>query len=112
MSAKSKTEILEAEVKNISKDISSIVKEHQNYVLEGEDADNFFSAFSFPIETLKESLERQRGLTKKKYSLKDFYQKIKLRKLHQKSIEKLSFAKSELMVSKIDELLIKCKEFL
>ena len=105
MSVNGKIQKLEEKVQSLSQDVDAIVGEHERYRLIDQDAENFFSAFIFPIETLRESLEREHGSARTKYSLKDLRHKFSLGKLHRKTLAELETTQQELRLAKIDGLL-------
>ena len=90
---------LERSVKELSLDLQAITAEHDNYLF----GDNWFTCL--PIETLKESLDRQYGKPRNKPALGDLKHKFGLRKLHEQTKEKLNQVDSELKIAKIDGLL-------
>ena len=101
---------LQRKVNSLSKDIQAIIQEHDTYVLSKDgEAEKFFS-FDLPIETLNDSLLRARGGPRSKYSLKDFYHKIALRRLAEKTKEELDDAERNLRLAKIEVLLDRAKK--
>lgn len=94
-------------VKELDLDIKAISDEHDRYCLKGssEEIMNWFK--SLPIETLRESIDREHKKPRTKYSLRDMKHKFELRKLHDKKTEELYLKKIELNIAKIDLLLSK-----
>jgi len=109
--------LLRNEVIELSKELESIIAEHDSYAVEDVDDLEKVESFleSFPIETLKESLEFEKPPELRKIELKKFslpYLKVKLNLKHQfekKEVE-LNDKKTQLRVALIDELLEKIQK--
>ena len=108
--------VLRNEVIELSQELESLIQEHDSYAVEDVDDLEKVGSFleSFPIETLKESLEFEKPPELRKIELKKFslpYLKVKLNLKHQfekKEIE-LNDKKALLRAALIDELLEKIK---
>lgn len=92
---------LRRSVKELYLDLEAITAEHDNYQF----GDGWFS--SLPIETLKDSLDRQLGKPRQKPALGDLKHKYGLRRLHEQTSNQLLKANSELRIAEIDGLLEK-----
>lgn len=86
-------------------DLKAIRDEYSFYKMNvsDEDAVNWFNCL--PIETLKESIDREKFRPRLKYSLKDMHNNFRLKELHSKKEEELSDALSNLRVAKINSLI-------
>ena len=73
---------LERYCSELKLDIDAIEDEHSFYRMNSSqyEAMNWFDCL--PIETLKESINREKGRPREKYSLKDLYNKFKLERLY------------------------------
>lgn len=85
-------------------DLNAIADEHERYRFGGMAAvESWINCL--PIETLRESVERDHGKPRTKMALGDLKHKFGLRKLHEDYQEKLEQAEIELNVAKIDKVL-------
>lgn len=98
--------LLTKTIKELTLDLQAIVEEHDRYRLNSSSVDDAFGWLnSLPIESLKESLDKDYSNPRSKYSLSDMKHKFALRKLHDQKKEKLEDLKSKLNIAKIDELI-------
>lgn len=100
---------IQRKVNNLNLDLQAIIEEHDRYIPKASDEAIAKWFDSLPIETLKESLDREKHRPREKYSLHDMKHKFALRKLYnQKQIElekeeqKLNLAKIEYLLDKIN----------
>ena len=103
---------LQRNLKTLSLDLEAIIQEHDKYRLSGTNDEIMHWYQSLPIESLKESLERDRHIPQTKYSLHHMKHKFALRKLCLKKTEEFEKMKIELNLAKIDcalEVIRKCK---
>ena len=85
-------------------DLNAIADEHSRYRFGGVAAvESWINCL--PIETLGESINRERGKPRTKIALGDLKHKFGLRKLHDDYQEKLELAEIELNIAKIDKVL-------
>jgi hypothetical protein len=95
---------LEKKVDELLLDLNAIENEHERYRFGGVGAvESWINCL--PIETLRESLNRQHGMPRTKLALGDLKHKFGLRKLHDVYQSKLEQAEIELNVAKIDKVL-------
>jgi hypothetical protein len=104
----SSVKVLQETVEELGLDLQAIADEHDSYCLKSnteEDAIKWLH--SLPIETLSDSLDKERQRPRKKYSLHDMHHKFALRKLHEKKKDELDKIKTNLNIAKIDSILSK-----
>lgn len=101
---------LKKNVKELDLDLKAISDEHDRYCLKGSEEEIMSWFKSLPIETLKESLDREHKHPRSKYSLKDMKHKFELRKLHEKISKERDLKQIELNIAKIDLVLSKIKK--
>jgi hypothetical protein len=109
---KSHTKIkkLERDVQELALDLKAITEEHDHYCFGTNLKETEAWFHSLPIETLKESLDRQYGHPRSKPSLQDMKHKFNLRKLHDETQAELLEKQSKLFIAKIDRILELCKQ--
>lgn len=92
-------------VRELDLDLKAIINEHDEYRLKctNEEITDWFQ--SLPIETLKESCDREHGRPRTKYSLDHMRHKFALRRLYEKKLIELERKKSELIVANINHIL-------
>lgn len=100
-----KVKRLEKSVKELGQDVQAILEEHDRYRLKGSNEEIMEWFQSLPIETLKESLDRERQKPRTKYSLHDMQHKFTLRKLHEQKTLELECKQTDLIVAKINHVL-------
>jgi hypothetical protein len=93
-------------IKNLSLDVKAIIEEHDRYTLNGskEEVEKWFH--SLPIESLKESLNREYGRPRTRYTLHDMKHKFALRKLYEQKQDALVEEQRKLNIAKIDYILL------
>lgn len=91
-------------INEINLDLSAITKEHSLYLLSSDDWFN-----SLPIESLKESIDKDRCNVRTKYSLNDMKHNFALKRLFKAKEEELEKAKIEYNIANIDYLLSQIK---
>lgn len=96
---------LEKSVKELGLDVQAILEEHDRYRLKGSNEEIMEWFQSLPIETLHESLDRERQKPRTKYSLHDMTHKFALRRLHEQKIRELDRKQTDLNVAKINLIL-------
>ena len=101
---------LKKSVKELCLDLQALTEEHDKYVPKGSSEEIMEWFHSLPIETLSESLNRERQLPRTKYSLLDIKHKFALRKLHNKKQEELEAKQIELNIARIDCVLSKIEK--
>lgn len=94
-------------VKELNLDLQAILEEHDRYRLKGSDEEVMNWFHSLPIETLRESCERERGKPRTRYSLHDMRHKFALRRLHEQKCNELVAKQAELNIAKINCILAK-----
>jgi len=93
-------------VRELSADMEALITEHDYYTFDDEaQASEWFQ--SFPIETLEESLRKDRNMPSAKPSLHDMKLKKKLRKGYYKTADKLDIELHSLNIANIDFILSK-----
>jgi hypothetical protein len=95
---------LRRNIRELNLDVQAIIEEHDRYRLGGDPnrIEEFFE--SLPIETLRESLERENGRPRTTFSLRDMHHKFGLRKLHDKKMEELARRQCEYNIARIEML--------
>jgi hypothetical protein len=98
----SKIRRLEREVRELALDVQAIIDEHDSYTIANteEEVRRWFN--SLPIESLNESLRRERGLPRTRPSLQDLSHRFSLRREHERTKEAFEQAESDLAVAKIE----------
>lgn len=97
---------LQDSVDDLGLDVQAIADEHDQYCLTATNEAEALNWFhSLPIESLSESLNRDHGRPRLKYSLRDMHHKFALRKLHEEKMEELERLKIRLSIAKIDAVL-------
>ena len=95
---------LEKKVDELLLDLNAIADEHDRYRFGGTAAvESWINCL--PIETLRESINRDWGKPRTKMALGDLKHKFGLRKLHDDYQKRLERAEIELNVAKIDKVL-------
>ena len=107
----SNVKYLQETVEELGLDLKAIADEHDRYCFSySSDKEAFDWLHSMPIETLSDSINRDKQMPRSKYSLHDMQHKFALRKLHEKKKEELEVLQTQLNVAKIDVLLDKIKK--
>lgn len=96
---------LQKAVKELGLDLEAILEEHDRYRLKGSSEEVMDWFQSLPIETLRESIDREHKKPRTKYSLHDMKHKFELRKLHELKTKELEQKQSQLNVAKINSIL-------
>ena len=93
---------LEREVRELALDIKAIIDEHDSYTIADttEGVRQWFN--SLPIESLNESLRRERGLPRTRPSLKDIDHRTGLRREHDRTKDAFEKAESDLRIARIE----------
>lgn len=99
----SKTKQLEEEIKETTLDIKAIIEEHDRYKFKS-DKEVYAFMESLPIETLRDSLNKDLGKPRSKISLKDIPHIAKLYREFDKKQESLQKLKNDLFIAQVDEL--------
>jgi hypothetical protein len=95
---------LEKSIQELSLDLKAIIDEHDQYCWPShEHAAAWFE--SLPIETLRESVEREHGEPRHKMSLHDLKHKFGLRRLHEKTQAKLEQKERDLRVVRYEQVI-------
>ncbi len=95
--------------KNLCSDLDAIEKEHNRYKPANE-AEAMIWLESFPIESLRDSLDYENNRPRKKLSLKDVKHRSNLRLLYEHNLDALDKLYSDLNIAQIDLLLMKVKQ--
>lgn len=99
------------ECKRLARDLNIIITKHNTYTLDSEEkAIEWFD--SFPIGSLRESLDYDYHKLRKKLNLIDLDIKSDLRKAHEKKEEELELAEHARSIAEIDVLLEMIKQTL
>ena len=107
----SNVKALQETVEELGLDLQAIADEHDKYCFQSSSENDTFNwLHSLPIETLSDSLNRERQKPRTKYSLHDMNHKFALRKLHEKKKEELDKLKIKFNIAKIDYLLNKIEK--
>jgi len=102
----SSVKLLQETVEELGLDLQAIADEHDKYCLNSSTEDEAITwLHSIPIETLSDSLNRERQKPRSKYSLHDMRHKFALRRLHEKKKEELEKLRIDLNIAKIDFIL-------
>ena len=96
---------LQISVEELDIGVRAIIEEHERFSPKGSDKEIWSWFSSFPIESLRESLDFDLKRYRAKYSLKDMKYKFHLRKMYNKAILQLEEKKSELQLAKVNYLL-------
>jgi hypothetical protein len=96
---------LQRSVEELGLDLKAILEEHDRYRLKGTNEEIMDWFQSLPIETLRESCDREHGFPRTKYSLRDMQHNFALRKLHEKKTQEFERKQSELNVARINHVL-------
>lgn len=101
---------LQRNVNDLNLDLQAIQEEHDKYVLGGskDEAIEWFN--SLPIETLRDSLDREKKAPRTKYSLQDMRHKFALRRLHEQKKDQLEKEQSKLNLARIDHIAAQIKK--
>jgi hypothetical protein len=95
---------LKRHIKELYLDVKAIIEEHDRYRL-GGDMDRIEQFFeSLPIETLRESLERENGKPRTTFSLRDMHHKFGLRRLHDQKQAELERRQREYNIARMEVL--------
>lgn len=94
---------IEQEIVETTLDIKAIMEEHDRYKFKSEQEAYTFIE-SLPIETLKESLDKDNGKPRSRISLKDIPHVNRLHREFDKKQDSLMKLKKDLFIAKIDEL--------
>lgn len=98
-------------VRQLARDVSSIISKHNAYSING--VVNKVTWFErYPIETLFDSLNKDRGIRTSNFSIQDLEEKGKLRRLHYEKIDELAIAQHKRNEAEIDVMLEKVKRLL
>ena len=104
----SNVKTLQETVEELGLDLQAIADEHDQYCLKSSTEDEAIDwLHSMPIETLSDSLNRERQKPRSKYSLHDMRHKFALRKLHEKKKDELERLRIDLNIAKIDFIIAK-----
>jgi hypothetical protein len=106
-SKKSSVKQLQASIKELELTIKSLEEESKLYPFKEEEVKSFISITfdSFPVLSLRDSLEIEHGLPRNKLTLKTYKRKFQIRKLYNKAVKELNLKKDELKIAQIDLLL-------
>lgn len=96
---------LQRSVEELDLDIKAILEEYDRYRMKGTNEEIMDWFQSLPIETLRESCDRERGNPRCKYSLKDMQHNFSLRRLHEQKTFEFQRKQSELNVARINHVL-------
>jgi hypothetical protein len=96
---------IEKKIEETQNEIQAMVKEHDRNRLDvsNSELESWFN--SLPIESLKESLDRDRNKPRRSYSLKNMLQKFRIRKQCMKKNDEAARLASKLVVAKSDFIL-------
>jgi len=100
---------LKRSVKELSLDLQDIIKEHDLYRLNKSKEELMKWFDSLPIDTLYDSIAKERQLPRRRYSLFDMKHKYDLRKLYEQKKEELELEERELRVAQINHIMVKIK---
>jgi hypothetical protein len=104
---------LQETVQELDLDLQAIAEEHDKYCLKTSTDDEAMNwLHSLPIETLKDSLDKEHQRPRSKYSMHDIVHKSALRKLHEKKKNELESHKNKLNIARLDSLIAKIEEIL
>jgi hypothetical protein len=103
---------LNREVKRLARDLDELVDKHNTFRV-GGGAQKVIEWFeSFPIETLRESLDYDHSKPRKKLTLADLSEKGRVRRAHALKEEQLELAEHRRTAAEIDVLLEKINRLL
>jgi hypothetical protein len=101
-----KIEQLQETVEELALDLKALAEEHDLYCFNySSDKEAIDWLHSMPIETLSDSINRDKQRARSKYSLSDIRHKRALRKLHEKKKDELETLQTQLSIAKIDVIL-------
>ena len=99
---------LQETVQELDLDLQAIAEEHDKYCLKTVTDDEAMNwLHSLPIESLKDSLDKEHQRPRSKYSMHDIVHKSALRKLHDKKKNELEIHNCKLNIATLDVLIEK-----